>query len=305
MSYQRIEIPESDIQHQLDICAQLRAHFSAGGRQPLAMVDTYGCQQNESDSEVLRGYLRSMGYTMTDDEDNSVVAAVVKQVAGRVPVIAGSGSNSTQTMLTKSLTYQGLGADGLLLITPYYNKSNEEGIYQHFKTVADAVDIPCILYNIPGRCGCGISEHNVERLAAHPNIMGIKEASGNVAYAAKIAHLLSDDFRMYSGEDALTVPLMSLGASGTISVWADVQPQLVHDMCRAYLDGDVARARDIQIAGQPLINALFSEVNPIPVKEALAQMGMIEANYRMPLCPMANDTRSALTDALKGAGLLD
>ena len=243
--------------------------------------------------------------TMTDDEDNSVVAAVVKQVAGRVPVIAGSGSNSTQTMLTKSLTYQGLGADGLLLITPYYNKSNEEGIYQHFKTVADAVDIPCILYNIPGRCGCGISEHNVERLAAHPNIMGIKEASGDVAYAAKIAHLLSDDFRMYSGEDALTVPLMSLGASGTISVWADVQPQLVHDMCHAYLDGDVERARDIPIAGQPLINALFSEVNPIPVKEALAQMGMIEANYRMPLCPMADDTRSALTDALKGAGLLD
>ena len=243
--------------------------------------------------------------TMTDDEDNSVVAAVVKHVAGRVPVIAGSGSNSTQTMLTKSLTYQGLGADGLLLITPYYNKSNEEGVYQHFKTVADAVDIPCILYNIPGRCGCGISERNVERLAAHPNIMGIKEASGNVAYAAKIAHLLSDDFRMYSGEDALTVPLMSLGASGTISVWADVQPQLVHDMCRAYLDGDVERARDIQIAGQPLINALFSEVNPIPVKEALAQMGMIEANYRMPLCPMADDTRAALTDALKGAGLLD
>lgn len=243
--------------------------------------------------------------TMTDDEDNSVVAAVVKHVAGRVPVIAGSGSNSTQTMLTKSLTYQGLGADGLLLITPYYNKSNEEGIYQHFKTVADAVDIPCILYNIPGRCGCGISERNVERLAAHPNIMGIKEASGDVAYAAKIAHLLSDDFRMYSGEDALTVPLMSLGASGTISVWADVQPQLVHDMCRAYLDGDVERARDIQIAGQPLINALFSEVNPIPVKEALAQTGMIEANYRMPLCPMANDTRAALTDALKGAGLLD
>lgn len=115
--------------------------------------------------------------TMTDDEDNSVVAAVVKHVAGRVPVIAGSGSNSTQTMLTKSLTYQGLGADGLLLITPYYNKSNEEGIYQHFKTVADAVDIPCDpRANIPGRCGCGISERNVERLAAHPNIMGIKEA---------------------------------------------------------------------------------------------------------------------------------
>ena len=242
--------------------------------------------------------------TMTDDEDNSVVAAVVKHVAGRVPRHRRLGLQLHADHAHQVAHLPGLGADGLLLITPYYNKSNEEGIYQHFKTVADAVDIPCILYNIPGRCGCGISERNVERLAAHPNIMGIKEASGNVAYAAKIAHLLSDDFRMYSGEDALTVPLMSSGASGTISVWADVQPQLVHDMCRAYLDGDVARARDIQIAGQPLINALFSEVNPIPVKEALAQMGMIEANYRMPLCHMANDTRAALTDALKGAGLL-
>ena len=226
-------------------------------------------------------------------------------LTGCMMVIGGAGSNATFESQRKAAGLVRLGVDGLLLITPYYNKSNEEGIYQHFKTVADAVNIPCILYNIPGRCGCGISERNVERLAAHPNIMGIKEASGNVAYAAKIAHLLSDDFRMYSGEDALTVPLMSLGASGTISVWADVQPQLVHDMCRAYLDGDVERARDIQIAGQPLINALFSEVNPIPVKEALAQMGMIEANYRMPLCPMADDTRAALTDALKGAGLLD
>mgnify|MGYP000968630676 CR=1 FL=1 len=243
--------------------------------------------------------------TMTHDEHEAAIRICVEQVNKRVPVIAGAGSNNTREAIPLTQFAKNVGADAALHITPYYNKSNEEGIYQHFKTVADAVDIPCILYNIPGRCGCGISERNVERLAAHPNIMGIKEASGNVAYAAKIAHLLSDDFRMYSGEDALTVPLMSLGASGTISVWADVQPQLVHDMCRAYLDGDVARARDIQIAGQPLINALFSEVNPIPVKEALAQMGMIEANYRMPLCPMADDTRAALTDALKGAGLLD
>ena len=242
--------------------------------------------------------------TMTDEEDNAVVAAVVKQVAGRIPVIAGSGSNSTATMLDKSLSYQRLGADGLLTITPYYNKSNEEGIYQHFKTVADAVDIPCILYNIPGRCGCGISKYNVERLAAHPNVMGIKEASGNVAFAASIAHLLSDDFRMYSGEDALTVPLMSLGASGTISVWADVQPALVHEMCHAYLDGNVERAREIQIAGQPLIQALFSEVNPIPVKEALSQMGLLDLHYRMPLMPMADNTRAALLAALKEADII-
>ena len=242
--------------------------------------------------------------TMTHEEDNEVVRFVVERVAGRIPVIAGSGSNSTQTMLEKSLEYQRLGADGLLLITPYYNKSNEEGIYRHFTTVADAVDVPCILYNIPGRTGCGISVRNVERLAAHPNIMGIKEASGNVGYAADIAHLLSDDFRMYSGEDALTVPLMSLGASGTISVWADVQPALVHEMCAAFLAGDVARAREIQLAGLPLIHALFSEVNPIPVKEALGQMGMLETHYRLPLTPMAKETRAQLIDAMKGAGLL-
>ena len=242
--------------------------------------------------------------TMTHEEDNEVVRFVVERVGGRIPVIAGSGSNSTQTMLEKSLEYQRLGADGLLLITPYYNKSNEEGIYQHFKTVADAVDVPCILYNIPGRTGCSISVRNAERLSKHPNVMGIKEASGNVGYAADIAHLLSDDFRMYSGEDALTVPLMSLGASGTISVWADVQPALVHEMCTAFLAGDVEHAREIQLAGLPLIHALFSEVNPIPVKEALGQMGMMETRYRLPLTPMAEDARARLVDAMKGAGLL-
>lgn len=259
--------------------------------------------QNNTDAILVLGTTGESA-TMTDEEDNAVVAAVVKQVAGRIPVIAGSGSNSTATMLDKSLSYQRLGADGLLTITPYYNKSNEEGIYQHFKTVADAVDIPCILYNIPGRCSCGISKYNVERLAAHPNVMGIKEASGNVAFAASIAHLLSDDFRMYSGEDALTVPLMSLGASGTISVWADVQPALVHEMCHTYLDGNVERAREIQIAGQPLIQALFSEVNPIPVKEALSQMGLLDLHYRMPLMPMADNTRAALLAALKEADII-
>ena len=243
--------------------------------------------------------------TMTHEEDNEVARCVVERVAGRVPVIAGSGSNCTETMLEKSLAYQKIGVDGLLTITPYYNKSSEEGIYRHFKVVADAVDIPCILYNIPGRCGCSISVNNVERLSQHPNIMGIKEASGNVSFAASIAHLLSDDFRMYSGEDALTLPLMALGASGTISVWADVQPALVHEMCRSFLDGDIERAREIQIAGIPLIHALFSEVNPIPVKEAVAQMGLIEANYRLPLCPMAKDTRARLIEAMKEAGILD
>ncbi|MBM6905679.1 4-hydroxy-tetrahydrodipicolinate synthase [Collinsella tanakaei] len=242
--------------------------------------------------------------TMTHEEDNDVVRFVVEHAAGRIPVIAGSGSNCTQTMLEKSLMYQRLGADGLLLITPYYNKSNEEGIYQHFKTVADAVDIPCIMYNVPGRTGCSISVRNVERLAEHPNIMGIKEASGSIAYASDIAHCLSPDFKMYSGNDDMVVPLMSLGASGVISVWANVQPTLVHDMIRAFLMGDTARARSIQVEGLPLVHALFSEVNPIPVKEACAQLGMCEANYRLPLVPMADANRARLVEAMKGAGLL-
>ena len=242
--------------------------------------------------------------TMTHEEDNDVVRFVVEHAAGRIPVIAGSGSNCTQTMLEKSLMYQRLGADGLLLITPYYNKSNEEGIYQHFKTVADAVDIPCIMYNVPGRTGCSISVRNVERLAEHPNIMGIKEASGSIAYASDIAHCLGPDFKMYSGNDDMVVPLMSLGASGVISVWANVQPTLVHDMVRAFLTGDTARARSIQVEGLPLVHALFSEVNPIPVKEACAQLGMCEANYRLPLVPMADANRARLVAAMKGAGLL-
>lgn len=242
--------------------------------------------------------------TMTHEEDNDVVRFVVEHAAGRIPVIAGSGSNCTQTMLEKSLMYQQLGADGLLLITPYYNKSNEEGIYQHFKTVADAVDIPCIMYNVPGRTGCSISVRNVERFAEHPNIMGIKEASGSIAYASDIAHCLGPDFKMYSGNDDMVVPLMSLGASGVISVWANVQPTLVHDMVRAFLTGDTARARSIQVEGLPLVHALFCEVNPIPVKEACAQLGMCEANYRLPLVPMADANRARLVEAMKGAGLL-
>lgn len=242
--------------------------------------------------------------TMTHEEDNDVVRFVVEHAAGRIPVIAGSGSNCTQTMLEKSLMYQQLGADGLLLITPYYNKSNEEGIYQHFKTVAEAVDIPCIMYNVPGRTGCSISVRNVERLAEHPNIMGIKEASGSIAYASDIAHCLGPDFKMFSGNDDMVVPLMSLGASGVISVWANIQPTLVHEMARAFLTGDVARARRIQLEGLPLVHALFCEVNPIPVKEACAQLGMCEANYRLPLVPMADSNRARLVEAMKGAGLL-
>ena len=195
--------------------------------------------------------------------------------------------------------------DGLLVISPYYNKSNEEGIYHHLADVMDAVNVPCILYNIPGRTGCSISQANVERLSRHPNAWGIKEASGNISYAADIAHCLSDDFHMMSGNDDMVVPLMSLGAVGVISVWADVAPRTVHDMCASFLAGDVEAARRAQVDNLELIHSLFCEVNPIPVKAALAKMGLLEENYRKPLWPMADDHRERLYTAMRGAGLID
>ena len=185
--------------------------------------------ENETDALVILGTTGESS-TMSHEEDNAVCEYTVKRVVGRIPVICGSGSNDTRTMLEKSLAFERLGADGLIIITPYYNKANEEGIYRHFATVADAVKIPCILYNVPGRTGCSISEANVARLSKHPNIIGIKEASGNISYAAKIARYLSDDFVMYSGNDDMIVPMLALGASGVISVLANVAPRETHRM---------------------------------------------------------------------------
>ena len=242
--------------------------------------------------------------TMTDREDYEVAEFVVKHVAGRIPVIGGSGSNSTAESLNKSLGLVERGIDGLLLITPYYNKSNEEGIYRHFTAVLDQVSVPCILYNIPGRTGCSINERNLARLREHPNAWAIKEASGDVNYATMAAQYLGDDFRMFSGNDDLIVPLLSLGGSGVISVWANIAPRTVHDLCASWAAGDTQAALRAQIDNLELIHSLFCEVNPIPVKAALAEMGLISEVYRQPLWPMADGTRARLHAALEGAGLL-
>lgn len=242
--------------------------------------------------------------TMSHEEDDEVCAYTVRRVAGRVPVIAGSGSNCTETMLEKSLRFEKLGADGLLLITPYYNKTNEEGMYLHFKTVADAVHIPCILYNVPGRTGCSISESVVRRLAVHPNIVGIKEASGSLSYAAGIARYLSDDFVMYSGNDDVILPMMALGSSGVISVLANILPRETHDMVWDYLDGRREKALSAQLRYLDVIHKLFVEVNPVPVKEAMNLMGMEVGGYRLPLAPMSEGNRAVLKTALEEAGVL-
>lgn len=242
--------------------------------------------------------------TMSHEEDDAVCEYTVKRVAGRIPVIAGSGSNCTQTMVEKSLSFQRLGADGLLLITPYYNKTNEEGMYLHFKTVADAVDIPCILYNVPGRTGCSISEDVIRRLSVHPNIMGIKEASGNLSYATNIARYVSDSFRMYSGNDDIVLPMMALGSSGVISVSANIIPQQTHDMVVHYLEGRPREALAIQLKYLDVIHDLFMEVNPVPVKEAMDLMGMEVGGYRLPLTYMAEAHRAVLKSAMEAAGIL-
>lgn len=242
--------------------------------------------------------------TMTHEEDDDVAAAVIRRVNGRVPVIVGAGSNSTQTQLEKSLKYEALGADGLLLISPYYNKANRQGLVEHFKVCADAVNIPIIIYNIPGRTGISIPVDVVEELSHHPMIQGIKEASGNLSYAMDVAKFVNEDFKMYSGNDDIIVPMLSIGSSGVISVLADILPEETHTMVKSYLDGDVQTAREIQLKYLDVIHKLFIEVNPIPVKEAMNLMGMEVGGYRLPLYPMEEKNREKLAASLAEAGLL-
>ncbi|MCI8739817.1 MAG: 4-hydroxy-tetrahydrodipicolinate synthase [Oscillibacter sp.] len=242
--------------------------------------------------------------TMTHEEDATVVAHTLKVVDGRVPVIVGSGSNSTATQLEKSIEYQNMGADALLLIAPYYNKANPEGMYRHFASAADAVHIPCLLYNVPGRTGCSIPVSVVERLAKHPNICGIKEASGDMSYAMKVARLVGPDFALWSGNDDLTVPLLSVGASGVISVFANVMPAMCRQIVEDYLSGKQAQAAAKQLKYLELINDLFLEVNPIPVKAAMNMMGLNAGPLRLPLCEMDAGHAAKLKNSLQEAGLL-
>ena len=192
-----------------------------------------------------------------------------------------------------------MGVDGILVITPYYNKANEKGMYRHFASIADEVNAPMILYNVPGRTGCALSVPCVDALSKHKNIVGIKEASGSISYAAKIANLIRDDFFMMSGNDDMIVPLLSLGSAGVISVFANICPRQTRDICAKWFAGDAAGARAIQLKYLDLINALFIEVNPIPVKEAMNVMGLDVGGYRMPLCEMDEKNREELVRAMK------
>lgn len=235
--------------------------------------------------------------TMPDDEHLEAVRCVVDAVAGRIPVVAGCGSNDTHHAVQLSEACAKLGADALLHVTPYYNKTSQNGLFLHFKAVADAVDLPIIVYNVPSRTGMNINPETCQRLSALPNISGIKEC--RIEQAPEVAHLCGDNLFMYSGEDAMVMPLMSLGGKGVISVMANVVPSLTHQMARAFLDGNVAEATRLQVYLVPLIKALFMDVNPIPVKTAMNLMGLNVGPCRMPLCALSSDQEARLLSVLR------
>ena len=243
--------------------------------------------------------------TLTMEEHAKVIGAAVEFAAHRVPVIGGTGSNCTATAVQLSEEAQEAGVDGLLIVTPYYNKATQEGLIRHYSKIAQSVKTPIILYNVPSRTGCNLLPETVATLfRSQDNIVGIKEASGSIAQASKVMYETDGQIDLYSGEDGLVVPLLAIGGIGVISVWSNVAPAKVHRMCQAFSEGDITEAARLQREALPLVNALFSEVNPIPVKTALNLMGKDVGPLRMPLCEMGENNKAKLIEVMKTYGIL-
>jgi len=243
--------------------------------------------------------------TLTEDEHIEVVAHTVKVVNHRIPVIAGTGSNCTATAIDLSKRAEQAGADGLLLVTPYYNKATQKGLYTHYKAIADAVSIPCILYNVPGRTGMKIEPKTMADLYHNvKNIVGVKEATGDVGGTAELMRLVDEDFLLYSGEDGIIVPLLSIGGSGVISVLSNVAPRQTADICKKWFAGDVKGAWEEQKRALPLIHSLFMEVNPIPVKAGMNLQGKAVGGMRLPLTEMEEAHQEVLKEEMHRYGIL-
>jgi 4-hydroxy-tetrahydrodipicolinate synthase len=237
--------------------------------------------------------------TLSLEEHERVIQITIESAAGRVPVMAGTGSNNTEEAIRLSRHAKKAGATGCLLITPYYNRPTQEGLYLHFAKVAGAVDIPIVLYNVPGRTGVNMLPETIERLAKIPAIVGIKEASGSLEQVSQIINRCGEDFAVISGDDANTLPLMAVGGVGAISVTANIAPALCASMIRAVQAGDWPEARRIHHRLLPLHNAMFLQTNPIPVKTAIGMMGIVSGEVRLPLCPMPDDLNAKLRAILK------
>ena len=241
--------------------------------------------------------------TMHDEEHLSAIKFVVDKVAGRVPVIAGTGSNYTSHCIELSQEAEKLGADALLVVTPYYNKTTQTGLIKHYEAVADSVNLPIVVYNVPSRTGLNMSASTLKALSAHKNINAIKEASGDITLVAKMVALCGDDIVMYSGNDDMTVPVMSVGGKGIISVVSNILPKDVHDMAQKYLDGDIEESRKLQLKLMEIIGAAFVEVNPIPIKTAMNLLGFNAGKLRLPLCDMSSANLEVLKKAMTNYGL--
>lgn len=259
---------------------------------------------NKTDAIIICGTTGEAS-TLSDEEQISVVKYTVEKVNKKIPVIAGAGSNDTKHGIELSKSIEEVGVDGLLLVTPYYNKTSQKGLIEHFTAMADAVNIPIILYNVPGRTGLNMLPETILKLSEHKNIIGVKEASGDLGQVAKIASLCGPDFAIYSGNDDVIVPTLSLGGVGVISVLANICPKETHQMVQSYLDGDVKKAEKIQLEYKKLIDSLFIEPNPIPVKEAMNLMGFEIGKPRLPLTTMEENTKKVLSDSLRESGLID
>ena len=242
--------------------------------------------------------------TLTDEEHTTCIRYAVKKTAGRVPVIAGTGSNDTRYAIWLSRQAQADGADALLLVTPYYNKTSQAGLIAHYTAIADAVDLPCILYNVPSRTGCNLTPASLAQLAKHPNINAVKEASGNISQVAEIAAACGQELNIYSGNDDQIVPLLALGGKGVISVLSNVAPRYTHDICAKWFAGDTAGSLAMQLAALPLCKALFADVNPIPVKWAMNRLGWHAGACRLPLVDPDEAVQAQLDSALRAFGLL-
>ncbi|CAH2214432.1 4-hydroxy-tetrahydrodipicolinate synthase [Tepidibacter aestuarii] len=240
--------------------------------------------------------------TMTDEEQIETIKFVIDKTNKRIPVIAGTGSNNTAHTIHLSQKAEELGADGLLVITPYYNKSTQKGLISHFNAVADAVNIPIIVYNVPGRTGVNIKPSTLAQIATHKNIVAVKEASGDISQVAEMARVCPDGFGIYSGNDDMILPLLSLGGSGVISVVANICPKDTHDLVAKYFDGDIEGSRKLQLDMKALIDALFIEVNPIPVKTAMNLLGFDMGELRLPLVDMDDCNLSVLKKELTNYG---
>jgi len=242
--------------------------------------------------------------TMSDDEQARVVELTMEFAAGRVPVVAGAGGYNTREVIEKIRRYEKLGVDAILSVTPYYNKPMQEGLFQHYRAIAEASALPIILYSVQGRTGVNLEPATVARLAEINNIVAIKEASGNISQIAEIASLVSDEFKIFAGDDSVVLPVAALGGVGVISVASNLLPKLVSDLCHASTEGRLAEARRLNRQLTPIFKAMFIESNPIPVKAALAMTGMIEEVYRLPMTPISTTNRAKLEQVLTEAGVL-